>query len=51
MAPSGGGKTKVLQDVNKEIKTSLINVNLELSHLMIDFTPAGFNYHGFLMKS
>ena len=39
VAPSGGGKTKVLQDVNKEIKTSLINVNLELSHLMIDFTP------------
>jgi len=39
VAPSGGGKTKVLQDVSKEIKTSLINVNLELSRLMLDFTP------------
>ena len=34
VAPSGGGKTKVLQDVSKEIKTSMININLELSRLM-----------------
>jgi len=39
VAPSSGGKTKVLQDVSKEIKTSLINVNLELSRLMLDLTP------------
>jgi len=38
VAPSGRGKTKVMQDVRKEIKTSLTNVNLELSLLMLDLT-------------
>ena len=38
VAPSGRGKTRVLQEVSKEIGTSLINVNLELSHLMLDLT-------------
>lgn len=39
VAPSGGGKTKVMQDVSKEIGTYLINVNLELSRSMLDLTP------------
>ena len=39
VAPSSRGKTRVLQDVAKEIKASLINVNLELSLLMLDLTP------------
>ncbi len=39
VAPSGGGKTKVMQDVSKEMGTYLINVNLELSRSMLDLTP------------
>jgi len=39
LAPSGGGKTKVLQEVGKTIGASVTNVNLELSRLMLDLTP------------
>ena len=38
VAPAGTGKTKVLRDVEKRISTCLINVNLELSRLMLDLT-------------
>lgn len=38
VAPAGTGKTKALRDVKKRISTCLINVNLELSRLMLDLT-------------
>ena len=38
MAPSGGGKTEALQEVQKRTGTPLINVNLELSRRMLDLT-------------
>lgn len=38
VAPAGTGKTNALRDVKKRISTCLINVNLELSRLMLDLT-------------
>ena len=38
VAPSGGGKTGALQDVAKRTGARLVNVNLELSRLMLDLT-------------
>jgi hypothetical protein len=38
IAPSGGGKTEALQEVQKRTGTPLINVNLELSRRMLDLT-------------
>lgn len=37
-APSGKGKTQVLQAVSQETGTPVINVNLRLSHAMLDLT-------------
>ena len=36
VAPSGAGKTAVLQEVHERIAAPLINVNLELSRRMLD---------------
>lgn len=38
VAPAGGGKTAVLQDVHDRTAAPLINVNLELSLRMLDLT-------------
>jgi hypothetical protein len=38
VAPSGGGKTTALQDVQDRTGAPLVNVNLELSRLMLDLT-------------
>ena len=38
IAPSGTGKTTALQDVRDRTGAPLVNVNLELSRLMLDFT-------------
>ena len=38
VAPSGAGKTTALMDVQKKTGAPLINVNLELSRLMLDLT-------------
>jgi ABC-type uncharacterized transport system ATPase component len=38
VAPSGAGKTTALQDVRDHTGAPLINVNLELSRLMLDLT-------------
>jgi ABC-type hemin transport system ATPase subunit len=38
VAPSGAGKTAVLQDVHTYTAAPLINVNLELSRCMLDLT-------------
>lgn len=38
VAPSGSGKTKVLQDVHLLTQAPLINVNLELSRRMLELT-------------
>jgi hypothetical protein len=37
-APTGSGKTRTLQEVHKQTGAPLINVNLELSRLMLDLT-------------
>jgi len=36
--PSGSGKTGALKDVQKRINAPMINVNLELSKIMLDLT-------------
>jgi oligoribonuclease NrnB/cAMP/cGMP phosphodiesterase (DHH superfamily) len=38
LAPSGGGKTNMLHEVGKAIGASVINVNLEISRMMLDLT-------------
>ena len=38
VAPAGSGKTAALQDVHKRTAAPLVNVNLELSRLMLDLT-------------
>ena len=38
VAPSGAGKTTALLDVRERTGASLVNVNLELSRLMLDLT-------------
>lgn len=38
VTPPGGGKTSALQDVHERTQAPLINVNLELSRLMLDLT-------------
>lgn len=38
VAPAGAGKTATLKDVQARISAPLINVNLELSHRMLDLT-------------
>ncbi|MFH1931376.1 MAG: BREX-3 system P-loop-containing protein BrxF [Pseudomonadota bacterium] len=38
VAPAGSGKTAVLQNVNESTAVPLVNVNLELSRLMLDLT-------------
>jgi midasin (ATPase involved in ribosome maturation) len=38
VAPSGAGKTRVLQEVAKRTGCRCINVNLELSRGLLDFT-------------
>jgi len=38
VAPSGSGKTRVLQDVHLLVNAPLINVNLELSRRMLELT-------------
>jgi hypothetical protein len=38
VAPTGAGKTAVLQDVHERTAAPLINVNLELSRRMLDLT-------------
>ncbi len=38
VAPSGGGKTNTLRDVQKSRAARLVNVNLELSRRMLDLT-------------
>ncbi len=38
VAPSGMGKTAVLQSVHEHVFSSFINVNLELSKLMLELT-------------
>ena len=38
IAPSGCGKTAVLQDVHERTNASLLNVNLEISRRMLDLT-------------
>jgi ABC-type hemin transport system ATPase subunit len=38
VAPAGAGKTTALQDVHERTEAPLINVNLELSRLMLDLT-------------
>lgn len=37
-APAGRGKTRVLQEVNRRTGAPLVNLNLELSHRMLDLT-------------
>ncbi len=38
VAPAGKGKTVALQEVQKRIDVPLVNVNLELSRLLLDLT-------------
>jgi len=38
VGPAGSGKTKALQDVHVRTSAPLINVNLELSRLLLDLT-------------
>jgi predicted ATPase len=38
VAPAGSGKTAVLQDVHERTADPLVNVNLEISRRMLDFT-------------
>jgi hypothetical protein len=38
VAPAGAGKTAALQDVGKRTNAPVINVNLELSRVMLDLT-------------
>ena len=38
LAPTGGGKTVTLQEVHRSTGAPLINVNLELSHRMLELT-------------
>ena len=38
VAPSGAGKTTALKEVRKRVGALLINVNLDLSRLMLDLT-------------
>lgn len=38
VAPAGAGKTAALQDVHDRTSAPLVNLNLELSRLMLDFT-------------
>ena len=38
VAQAGSGKTRALQEVHQRISAPLINVNLELSRLMLDLT-------------
>jgi len=38
VAPAGGGKTAVLQDVHKRKKVPLFNINLELSQHMLNLS-------------
>ncbi len=38
VAPSGSGKTAALQEVQKRTGTPIININLELSRLMLELT-------------
>ena len=37
-APSGSGKTAALQTIQEQIGATLVNVNLELSRMMLDLT-------------
>lgn len=37
-APNGSGKTRALQEVHKQLKAPLINLNLEISRRMLDLT-------------
>jgi len=37
-APTGSGKTRALQEVHRQLKTPLINLNLEISRRMLDLT-------------
>ncbi len=39
VAPSGGGKTAVLQEVARRVRAPLVNLNLELSRRLLDLTP------------
>lgn len=38
VAPSGSGKSETLFNINKKIQSPIINVNLELTRLMLDIT-------------
>ncbi|MDD5509687.1 MAG: BREX-3 system P-loop-containing protein BrxF [Dehalococcoidales bacterium] len=38
VAPSGEGKTEVLNEVSKRLNKPIVNINLELSRLLIDLT-------------
>ncbi len=38
VAPSGEGKTEVLKEVSNRLKLPIINMNLELSRLLLDLT-------------
>ena len=39
VAPSGGGKTAVLQEVARRVGLPLVSLNLELSRRLLDLTP------------
>lgn len=38
VAPSGGGETDALRELGNQLKTPIININLELSERMLDLT-------------
>ena len=38
IAPSGKGKTKVLQEVSRQSGVAVVNLNLELSRMMLELT-------------
>ena len=38
VAPTGGGKTFILQEIAKRMEAPILNLNLELSRRMLDFT-------------
>ena len=38
VAPSGSGKTAILQDVSTRIGSALLNLNLEVSHHLLDLS-------------
>jgi len=49
VAPSNSGKTKLLQEISKKIGSSIININLEASRRMLEFTERQRKLHAHIV--